>query len=77
MITPAFILAVLFGLPAMTFVFVWAINKNKLKVEELRLRKQILELEVRKQETSIAFIAAENAREDRLLSSSIAEAGGV
>lgn len=65
---------ILMGLPAMTFVFVWGLNRNKTRLEELRLRKQILELEIRKQESSAALLLAENARQDRLLNSSIHQA---
>jgi len=64
----------LLALPAMTFVFVWGLNRNRARLEELRLRKQILELEIRKQDSSAALLLAENARQDRLLSSSIHEA---
>jgi hypothetical protein len=53
--------------PGMTFLFIWAIKKNKANVEIARYRKEILELEVEKEELKLKVFQEENKKLDRLI----------
>ena len=55
------------ALPAMTFCFVSSMIKKRVKLQELQLQKQILELETKKQEDQIKLLEAENKKLDNII----------
>ena len=61
----------LFVVPALTFGFIVLIRKQKADVDKLRIKKEILELELRREELRITSLTEENRKYDRLIGSSI------
>jgi hypothetical protein len=61
------ILCVFIAAPAIVFSFIYFSRKNRFKLEELRIKKEMLELEVEKEYAHIKHIEAENAKYDRLI----------
>jgi len=61
--------------PGITFLFIWALKRSKASVELARLRKETLELELRKEELHLRAIEAESRQYDRLLESRIQDGG--
>jgi len=59
------------GAPAVIFTFIHQGRKLKLKTEEWKYKKEILELEVRKEELHIDAIREESRKLDRAIESSI------
>ena len=53
--------------PALTFGFIVLLRKQKADVEKLKYKKEILELEIKKEEMHIKEIEAENRKYDNLL----------
>jgi len=63
-----------FGLAGLTFGFILLLSRSKTRIQELKLKKEIMELELRKTEAQMAALDAENARHDRLLAARIEDA---
>jgi hypothetical protein len=61
------ILCVFIGAPGIVFGFIYFSRKNRFKLEELRYKKEMLELEVEKEYAHLKLIEAENAKYDRLI----------
>jgi hypothetical protein len=61
----------LFVAPILTFGFIILLRKTKTDVEKLKYKKEILELEIRKDETRLRMLAEENRKYDKLLESDI------
>jgi hypothetical protein len=61
------VLCVFVAAPSIIFSFIYFSRKNKLKLEELKYKKEILELEVDKEYAHLKLIEAENAKYDRLI----------
>lgn len=55
------------GLPGVVFFFVRAIQRDKSEVERLKARKDVLELEVRKEEARAKALEEENRKYDRVI----------
>lgn len=53
--------------PAIVFSFIYFSKRNKFKLEELRYKKEMLELEIEKENAHIKMLEAENAKYDRLI----------
>jgi hypothetical protein len=62
------ILSVFVIAPAIVFSFIYLTKQSRHRVEELRYRKEILELEIEKEEAHARLLEAENAKYDRLIS---------
>jgi len=60
----------LFVAPLLTFGFIILLKKNKSDVEKLKYKKEILELEIRKEEIHLQSMIEENKKYDNLLESS-------
>lgn len=60
--------------PALTFGFIALMRHIKADVEKLKYRKEILELEIRKEELHLTALIEENRKADRLLGSDIHKA---
>ena len=58
-------------LPGLTFGFIIITKKIKADVEKLKFRKEILELELKKEELRVSSIIEENKKYDRLIESNI------
>jgi len=58
-------------LPGLTFGFIIITKKVKADVEKLKYRKEILELELKKEELRVSSIIEENKKYDRLIESNI------
>jgi hypothetical protein len=58
-------------LPGLTFGFILITKKIKADVEKLKYKKEILVLELRKEELRVNSIIEENRKYDRLLESNI------
>lgn len=56
-----------FVAPALTFGFITITKKIKTDVEKLRYQKEIIELEIKKEETHLKTIIEENKKYDRMI----------
>lgn len=65
----------LFVAPALTFGFIVAMKKLKADVEKLKYRKEILELEIKKEEMHVRLIEAENRKYDKMIESDMKPQG--
>ena len=61
------ILSALIGVPLIVFGFVLLNLRNKRSVEKIRLQKEILELELKKERIRMKMLEAENVKYDRLI----------
>lgn len=61
------ILSALIGVPLIVFGFVLLNSRNKRSVEKIRLQKEILELELQKEQIRLKMLEAENVKYDRLI----------
>jgi hypothetical protein len=61
------VLCVFVAVPGIIFSFIYFSRKSKLRLEELKYKKEMLELEIEKEEAHIRLIEAENAKYDRLI----------
>jgi len=57
--------------PALTFGFIVLIRKQKSDVDKLRLKKEIMEIELHKEELHMKSLIEENRKYDRLLENTI------
>jgi hypothetical protein len=57
--------------PALTFGFIGYTKKLKADVEKKRYEKEILELEVRKEEIHVKMLEEENRKYDRMIESDL------
>jgi len=61
------ILSSLLGIPLIVFGFIYLNIKNKRAVEMMRIKKDMLELEVEKDKLNVKRLEAENIKYDRLI----------
>jgi cell division protein FtsB len=54
-------------LPGIIFLFVYHSKKQKLEVEKLKYQKEILELEIEKENTKIKSLEEENKKLDKII----------
>jgi hypothetical protein len=66
------ILGVFVFAPAIVFGFIYFSKKGRNEIEVMRYKKEILELEVRKEELRLYSVGEENRKYDRLLEEKIA-----
>jgi uncharacterized membrane protein (DUF106 family) len=60
--------------PSITFAFIYFLRKSKHDVEKLKYQKEIMELEVKKEELHLKNILEENKKYDKLLEENIMDA---
>lgn len=65
------ILSSLIVLPGIVFLFIYKMKKAKVDVDTLRYKKEILELELRKQQLQLEVLQQENKHMDRKLEQDI------
>jgi len=53
--------------PAILFSFIYKITKNKHELKKMQYQKEILELEVEKQNNQIKLLEEENRKLDRII----------
>ena len=63
------ILSLFVGLPAVILSFIYRNSKNKREkeIEKIKYRKEILELEVKKQDSQLKLLEAENKKLDKII----------
>ncbi len=61
------ILSIFVAAPAIVFSFIYLSRKNKLRVEELRYKRDMMALELEKDRIHAQLIEAENAKYDRII----------
>jgi hypothetical protein len=61
------ILSIFIVAPSIVFTFIYMTKRGRLRLEELRIKKEMLELEIEREQTRIALLEAENAKYDRLI----------
>jgi hypothetical protein len=69
-------LFVFIGLPTVVFFFVRTIQRDKSEVERLKYQKEVLELEIRKEEARAKSLGEENRKYDRLIADAEKEGSG-
>ncbi|MDR1324762.1 MAG: hypothetical protein LBK00_01860 [Treponema sp.] len=62
------ILSLFVGAPAIVFSFIGRIKKNNNEVKKLQYQKEMLELELKKEELQLRRLEAESKHYDRLIS---------
>jgi Na+-translocating ferredoxin:NAD+ oxidoreductase RnfG subunit len=53
--------------PAIVFSFIYKVTKNKHELKKMQYQKQILELEVEKQNNQIKLLEEENKKLDKII----------
>jgi hypothetical protein len=53
--------------PAIVFLFIYKIKKNKTDIEKLKYEKEVLELEIEKQNNQMKLLAKESEKYDKLI----------
>jgi hypothetical protein len=53
--------------PALVFSFIYKLKKNKYDIERLKYQKEILELELLKQNNEIKLLEEENRKYDKII----------
>jgi len=61
------ILSTLIGIPVIVFGFVLLNLRSKRSIDKIRLQKEILELELQKDQIKLKMLEAENIKYDRLI----------
>ncbi|MFH2114126.1 MAG: hypothetical protein ABIJ86_06445 [Spirochaetota bacterium] len=59
----------LFVLPVMSFGFILIMKKQKTDIEKLRIKKEMMELEIQKESLNLQFLVEENKKYDRIIES--------
>lgn len=62
------ILCVFIGAPSVVFTFVYMLKRNRNDLEALRVKKEMLQLEVEKERLRVQSLAEENRKYDRIIS---------
>ena len=61
------ILSTLIGIPVIVFGFVLLNLRSKRSIDKIRLQREILELELQKDQIKLKMLEAENIKYDRLI----------
>ncbi|MDR1400461.1 MAG: hypothetical protein LBJ41_11100 [Treponema sp.] len=61
------VLSLFVAAPAIVFSFILRLNKNRNETKKLQYQKEILELELKKEELQIKRLEAESKQYDRLI----------
>jgi len=61
------VLSVFVFAPAIVFGFIFLSRKSKLRVEEIRYKRDIMALEIEKDRVHLQMIEAENKKYDRII----------
>ena len=64
------VLCVFIGAPSVVFTFVYMVKRGRNDLEALRIKKDMLELEVERERLRVAALAEENRKYDRLIEGS-------
>jgi hypothetical protein len=64
------VLGSILGLPAMVFIFVYSLVRKDTELKKLKYQKEILELEIQKQNNQIKLLEEENKKYDTLIKNS-------
>jgi hypothetical protein len=69
------VFCVFIAAPAIVFGFIFLLRRSKTRIEELMLRKDLIELEIKKEALRLEAIREENRKYDRILSGNIDATG--
>ncbi|MDR2150498.1 MAG: hypothetical protein LBO67_06725 [Spirochaetaceae bacterium] len=61
------IISTLVAAPAIVFSFIYKVAKNKQELKRLQYQKEILELEINKQNNQIKLLEEENKKYDKII----------
>jgi len=61
------ILSSLIGIPVIVFGFIYLNIKSKRAVEMMRIKKEMLELEIERERINVRLLEAENIKYDRII----------
>jgi len=61
------ILSSLIGIPVIVFGFIYLNIKSKRAIEMMRIKKEMLELEIEKERINVRMLEAENVKYDRII----------
>ncbi len=61
------ILSSLIGIPVIVFGFIYLNIKSKRAIEMMRIKKEMLELEIEKERMNVRMLEAENMKYDRII----------
>jgi len=61
------ILSSLIGIPVIVFGFIYLNIKSKRSIEMMRIKKEMLELEIEKERINVRLLEAENIKYDRII----------
>jgi len=61
------ILSSLIGIPVIVFGFIYLNIKSKRAIEMMRIKKEMLELEIEKERINVRMLEAENIKYDRII----------
>jgi len=64
------VLCVFIGAPSVVFTFIYMVKKGRNELEALRIRKDMLQLEVERERLRVAALAEENRKYDRVIEGS-------
>jgi len=64
------VLGLFFVAPLIVFSFIYFSKRDKVKLDELRIKKEMLELEVEKERVKVELLEAENLKYDRIIDES-------
>lgn len=70
------VFCVFIGAPLIVFGFLFLRRRGRDQLEALRIKKEMLELEVEKEKLHLAAMAEENAKYDRIIEGPGARGGG-
>jgi hypothetical protein len=57
----------LFIAPLLTYGFIYLLKKNRADVEKMKIKKEIIELELRKEELKYKLLLEENKKYDQII----------
>jgi len=61
------ILSSLIGIPVIVFGFIYLNIKSKRAIEMMRIKKEMLELDIEKERINVRMLEAENIKYDRII----------
>lgn len=67
------ILSSLVGIPLIVFGFIFLNIRNKRELAAMKIKKEMLELEVEKERVHLRLLEAENSKYDRLIGQGLGE----
>jgi hypothetical protein len=61
------VISTLVVVPSIVFLFIYKVSKNKHELKKMKYQKEILELEIEKQNNHIKLLEEENKKYDKII----------